>query len=211
VKTTKTKRLFPDFSLGKAAPRIKGSGNRGKGFMIIALLAFAVLPSLFAQTADPAGDATSENIPNSIRNNRYYLESLRYANLARLAMLEGDYDVVQGHSDEAIRLAELSDEYVRAFLQNRKPVLPAQYMVRTWGGERDCLWNIAGESWSYNDPYKWRLLYEANKEKLPDPKNPNWLEPGIVLDIPSISGETRRGVWTETGKYPTFEAAPGKS
>jgi nucleoid-associated protein YgaU len=159
------------------------------------------LPPLFAQTTDP----NTEDIPNAIRNNRYYLESLRYTNLARLAMSEGNYDAVEEHSAEAVRWAELSDAYVRAFLESRKPALPAQYTVETWEGERDCLWNIAGKPWSYNDPHKWRLLYEANKGKLPDPKNPNWLEPGIVLDIPSIKGETRRGMWSETKRYETFQ------
>jgi nucleoid-associated protein YgaU len=165
-------------------------------------LALALLTPLFAQTAAPAPDG--EDIPNAIRNNRYYLESLRYTNLARLAMLEGDYDAVEENSREAIKWAEDSDAYVRAFLENRKPALPAQYTVRTWKGERDCLWIIAGQAWVYNDPYKWRLLYNANKDKLPDPQNPNWLEPGIVLDIPSIKGETRRGIWAENKQYPSF-------
>ena len=30
--------------------------------------------------------------------------------------------------------------------------LPAQYTVRTWESVRDCLWNIAGRPWAYNDP-----------------------------------------------------------
>jgi hypothetical protein len=164
-------------------------------------LMIAVLLPLYAQTED----TSSEDIPDSIRNNRYFLESLRYTNLARLALGEGDYDAVQEHSAEAIKWAESSDAYVRAFLENRKPSLPAQYMVRTWRGERDCLWNIAGKSWAYNDPHKWRLLYEANKGKFPDPQNPHWLEPGILLDIPSIKGELRRGAWAETKQYPKFD------
>lgn len=59
-----------------------------------------------------------------------------------------------------------------------------QYIVRTWRVEKDCFWNIAGYSWVYNDPWQWRKLYEANKSKLPDPNNPDLIEPGMVLDIP---------------------------
>jgi nucleoid-associated protein YgaU len=169
--------------------------------IITLLLTLVIISPLFAQTAS----TEDEEIPDSIRNNRYFLESLRYTNLARLAMSEGDYAAVEENSSEAIKWAESSDAYVRAFLENRKPVLPAQYTVRTWNGERDCLWNIAGKPWSYNDPYKWRLIYNANKDKLPDPKNPNWLEPGIVLDLPAIKGEIRRGIWTENKQYPTFK------
>jgi hypothetical protein len=79
--------------------------------------------------------------------------------------------------------------------------LPAQYRVRTWLTERDCLWNIAGYPWVYNDPFQWRRLYEANRSKLPDLDNPNLVLPEIILDIPSIRGEIREGLWDENGFY----------
>jgi hypothetical protein len=166
------------------------------------VLVFTTLFPLFSQevTSIDTGD-----IPDTIRNNRYYLESLRHTNLARLAMSEGEYDAVREYSDEAVRWAIRSDDFVRAFLENRKPRLPAQYEIRTWKGEKDCLWNIAAKSWAYNDPFKWKTLYEANKNKLPDPKNPNWLEPGIVLDIPAVKGESRQGIWSEKKTYEKFQ------
>ena len=40
-----------------------------------------------------------------------------------------------------------------------------------------------------------RLLYEANKDRLPDQGNPDLLEPGIVLTIPPLAGEMREGTW----------------
>jgi nucleoid-associated protein YgaU len=83
-----------------------------------------------------------------------------------------------------------------------RPALPARYTVRPWAVSRDCFWNIAGRSWVYGDPYKWRLLYNANKSKLPDPNNPDLIEPGIVLDIPSIQGEGREGTWDADKTYP---------
>jgi hypothetical protein len=93
-----------------------------------------------------------------------------------------------------IALAAVQREDVR-------PVLPAQYIVRTWATERDCFWNIAGRSYVYGDPYQWRRLYNANRTKLPDPNNPDVIEPGTVLDIPSIQGETRQGMWSATLNY----------
>ena len=77
--------------------------------------------------------------------------------------------------------------------------LPAAYTVRPWAVSKDCFWNIAGFPWVYGDPHQWRLLYNANKSKLPNPNNPNVIEPGTVLDIPSIKGELRQGAW-ESGK-----------
>ena len=79
--------------------------------------------------------------------------------------------------------------------------LPAQYRIRTWRGERDCLWNIAKDKAIYDNPYLWRKLYETNKNKLPDPNNPDWVEPGIILTIPSLRGEKRDGMYDPAVTY----------
>jgi len=230
-----------------------------------------------------AGEETV--IPHGIANNEFFLESLRLTRLALETYDYGDYDASAGFAEEAIRFAEMSDEYVSTQLiaeakrllawadenniASRFPNnynegkdqyeaavvyhsdeewtdsiessirsieifsafagsqvvtrtastttttsssstasgLPRQYTVRTWRVERDCLWNIAGYSWVYGDPWKWRELYEANKSKLPDPNNPDLIEPGMVLDIPSLQGEGRQGMWSpntrETGERRT--------
>jgi len=79
--------------------------------------------------------------------------------------------------------------------------LPSQYRVRTWENEKDCLWTIAGYPWVYNDPWQWRRLYEANRSRLPDPNNPDLIEPGMILEIPSIRGEQRQGTWEPNRTY----------
>jgi hypothetical protein len=83
--------------------------------------------------------------------------------------------------------------------------LPAQYTVRPWALSKDCFWNIAGRPWAYGDPNKWRLLYNANKAKLPEPDNPDLIHPDTILEIPSIQGETRSGLWDASKTYPTFK------
>jgi len=203
------------------------------------------------------------DIPEGILNNEFYTESLRLSKLAHDTYEIGDYDASAGFALEAIRFAQLSDEFVsvqliaeakrlldwadkndiakkypidykegkfhyesgiefhsvedwnEAISESTKAIsifaaletgrkitvaattkgLPKQYTVRTWQRERDCLWNIAGYSWVYGDPTKWRLLYNANKTKMPDPNNPDLIEPGMVIDIPSIRGEAREGMW----------------
>jgi nucleoid-associated protein YgaU len=210
-----------------------------------------------------AASSDAEEIPQGIRNNQYYLESLRLSELAQDSYDYGDYDASTNYAEEAIRYAQLSDEYVAlqlkiketndaiaaakqridwasssgaakqypaeygeaegyynaslsfrsaeewdsaidsankviellAYIQGPGGALPAQYTVRTWESFRDCLWNIAGRSWAYGDPFKWKILYDANKSKLPQPDNADLIEPGMVLDIPSIKGETRQGMW----------------
>ncbi|MDR0623929.1 MAG: LysM peptidoglycan-binding domain-containing protein [Treponema sp.] len=228
-------------------------------------------PVVFLPSVSLAAAASSDAAPEisrDLRNNKYFLESTRLTNLAQQSFEYGDYDASANYAAEAIRYAQLSDEYVALQLKiketndaiaaakarldwaaangalRRYPneygeaqeyynisltarsqedwdgaidaanrvinalayvegsgaaPLPAQYTVRPWSVSRDCLWNIAGRSWAYGDPTKWRLIYNANRSKMPEPDNPDLIHPGMVLDIPSLSGEERQGMW-DSGK-----------
>jgi len=240
--------------------------NRKTGIILVILLVFGLQFAFAAAT-----DADAVEIPHNIRNNRYYLESIRLTKMAHNSFDEGDYDASNDYAMQAVRFAQLSDEFVelqlkiketndaiaaarqrlqwasdsgagslypaeyeeaqgyyRASLSARnaeewdiaieaannvvnvlayiqapegKGVLPAQYTVRTWQNTRDCLWNIAGASWAYGDPFQWKRLYDANRAKMPEPGNPDLIHPGMVLDIPSIKGEVRQGMWDPAVKY----------
>jgi hypothetical protein len=76
------------------------------------------------------------------------------------------------------------------------PSNPNKYRVRPWDIFGDCFWNIA--KWFYGDSWKWPALYEANKDKIPDPDNPDLIDVGTVIDIPSIGNEARDGMY-DTG------------
>jgi hypothetical protein len=239
----------------------------------------AVLPEpvVFLPSASLAAAASSDAvpvIPQDLRNNKYFLESTRLTNLAQQSFEYGDYDASANYAAEAIRYAQLSDEYVALQVKiketndaiaaaktrldwaaangalRRYPnefgeaqeyynislsarseedwdgaieaanrvinalayveesgaaLLPAQYVVRPWNVSRDCLWNIAGRPWAYGDPTKWRLIYNANRSKMPQPDNPDLIHPGMVLDIPSVNGEERQGMW-DAGK--TYSPLP---
>jgi len=224
--------------------------------LVISLLAVPV----FAQYAESTEEI---EIPNSIRNNDFYLESVRLTKLAQETFEFGDYDASAGFAEEAIRYAQLSDEFIadqligeagrrlswansnnipssfphdydqgriyfevsvaaqvdadwnEAIISATRSIeiftmleegggsayLPGQYTVRPWASFRDCLWNIAGYSWVYGDPEKWRVLYEANRSRMPEPNNPDLIEPGMILEIPSISGELRQGMWDPSQSY----------
>lgn len=75
--------------------------------------------------------------------------------------------------------------------------LPAAYLVRKIPGAEDCFWRIAGYDFIYDDPAGWRPIYEANRDKLPQPSNPDLILPGMVLTIPAREGESRSGVWVD--------------
>jgi len=130
------------------------------------------------------------------------ITTLEKRRTAAEAFDEGDYDLSAGFANEAAWLSKQSDVYVAITADGAIPspnVLPATYTVQSWSVSKDCFWNIAGQPWAYGNPHYWTALYNANKSKLPDPNNPDILEPGIVLDIPSIQGEIRQGAW-ESGK-----------
>ena len=233
-----------------------------------------------ATLAAAAGSDAGGSVPRSIRNNRYFVESVRLTNLAQESYESGDYDASRVYAEEAVRNARLSDEYVALQLKikevndaiaaakarldyaasigaaGRYPgeygeaqnaydaslsarsvqdwdgaiaaagrvinalayiqppdspgpppsvvestPLPAQYTVRAWAVSKDCLWNIAGRSWAYGDPAKWRLIYNANRSRMPQPDNPDLIHPGMVLDIPGIKGEARQGMWDAGRTY----------
>jgi nucleoid-associated protein YgaU len=82
--------------------------------------------------------------------------------------------------------------------------LPQYYTVRLVLPLRDCFWRIAGFPFVYNDPWKWRLLYNANKDMLERPSNPDLIEPGQRFIIPSASGEIRSGDYDPEQTYPTY-------
>jgi nucleoid-associated protein YgaU len=49
----------------------------------------------------------------------------------------------------------------------------------------------------YGDPWQWRRIYNANRDKMPQRDNPDLIHPGMILDIPSIRGEVRSGILQE--------------
>ncbi len=97
-------------------------------------------------------------------------------------------------------------EYARAVLSALADVkeitpLPQFYVVRPWADTRDCYWNISGRSYVYNNPLLWENLYQANKSKMPRPNDPNLIHPGMKMEIPSITGEYREGVYNPAKQY----------
>ncbi len=104
-------------------------------------------------------------------------------------------------SKQTIKLLEVLEPLPKTAAQPKPaaaaPALPAFYTVRLIESARDCLWRIAEYSFVYGDPWQWKVLYEANKDKMPRPEDPDLILPGMVLAIPSINGEVRSGTWTE--------------
>ena len=82
--------------------------------------------------------------------------------------------------------------------------LPKYYIVRPWATTKDCFWNISGRPYVYNNPWLWENLYQANKQALPKPEDPNLILPGMKMEIPSITGEYRDGVYSPDVEYTPY-------
>jgi nucleoid-associated protein YgaU len=131
----------------------------------------------------------------------------------RLGMLEGKVREMQRLSDDA--LADRQDEVkaleteLNGMRGERVSVYPEfydkiialgrdikglyrekkikGYTVGTWAENRDCLWNIAGRTEIYGDPFQWPKIWQANTDKI---KNPDVIQPGWVLSIPPAGPKT---------------------
>jgi nucleoid-associated protein YgaU len=66
---------------------------------------------------------------------------------------------------------------------------PRYYVVQPG----DTFNSIAADPRIYDSRNEWFTLYQANRNKLDNPDNPNLLVPGMVIEIPSITGEIRKG------------------
>jgi len=101
--------------------------------------------------------------------------------------------------------AAYSDQVLEALadVTERLP-WPKYYTVRLIPERRDCLWRIAEYPFIYNDPFKWRVLYDANKKTFENPNDPDLILPGQVLEIPSLQGEIRAGTYDPAKPYEAF-------
>ncbi|MEI0698006.1 hypothetical protein R4K92_03605 [Brachyspira intermedia] len=91
--------------------------------------------------------------------------------------------------------------------EGKVTVLPMYYTVVQRTPLTDALWRIAGYSFIYNDPIQWYRLYQANRNVLRDPNNPDLILPGQVLTIPSMNGEQRAGTYDPNMEYITYDEA----
>ncbi|MDR2897872.1 MAG: DUF4398 domain-containing protein [Spirochaetaceae bacterium] len=79
--------------------------------------------------------------------------------------------------------------------------LPKFYTVHLYSQTGDCYWNISGNPAVYNNPLIWRNLYDANRSRMKNPNNPDLILPGMVIEIPSLKGEYREGMYNPLTKY----------
>jgi nucleoid-associated protein YgaU len=160
---------------------------------------WAVYAAARAEAAQKARQTALDNRADETARDMFNDAEAKYSQ-AVAALDAGHYqDAAAGYTEAEDRFMRASQAAARE--RDAVAPLPAQYTVRFWENFKDCLWNIAGRPWAYGDPYQWQRLYNANRAKLSKPDNPDLIEPGTVLDIPSIRGEARQGMWDPDKTY----------
>lgn len=162
-----------------------------------------------AEAAAGAGhEDTAIKLANKARNqadlavNQYYLEHAKtmYAQASKISGLNASQQSVLAEADKAIRSAEGRKAYdLLTPLLTELGSANIEYQVV----RGDSLWSIAGKSDTYANPYKWPLIYKANRAKI---KDADLIYPGQDFSIsrnPSaaeaemaINHAKTRGAWS---------------
>ena len=132
------------------------------------------------------------NIKN--RDSALYASASQYFKDANTKFKDKDYENSLADSQKVLELLkDIAPAAAATTTTAKDGTLAAFYKVKLNTQKRDCLWRIAGFDYIYGDPFKWTVIYDANKDTFPQPNNPNLIKPGMILKIPSIKGETRSG------------------
>jgi hypothetical protein len=152
-------------------------------FLIVNEFMAYVLQQSLAANSDFFGG----NVLNAI-NSRIQVTSLPEI----LAAFQAEAVAFSTYVDQRWRLA--AGRLRRLTEVERTAVLPAHYIIQ-YG---DTLSGIAARQGVYWDSRLWQIIYDANRDQLP---NPDVIRPGLVLDIPAIQSENRAGDWEADHVY----------
>ena len=154
---------------------------------------------------------TIQEAEDALNNNDYTLanQKMQEANLAMNAIQERgplDGQVIPGDigGNETGQIIDAATGH-EVNTEGKVTVLPQYYIVVRRVPLTDALWRIAGYSYIYNNPIEWYRIYEANRNILRDPDNPDLILPGQRLIIPSLNGEERSGQYNPDLEYLTYD------
>lgn len=125
-----------------------------------------------------------------------YKLAVDYYKSAEKAFLDENLEQAESDIDEGLRYSEIAIEKAREFFENDKnnslgvkhkieltKMDGKYYVVRLIPKRRDSLWRIAEYDSVYGDPWKWKIIYRANKNII---KDPNLIHPNQKLVIPPL-------------------------
>lgn len=167
----------------------------------------AALSEAYIKAMMARGDA--ENAIKMAKNQIAWAEKIDAPNTYPMAYTSAKENLANAENSFASEDFVSAKDYANACiaaLDGIKQVtpLPEFYIVRPWAETKDCYWNISGRPYVYNNPLLWENLYQANKDGMPKPEDPNLIHPGMKMKIPSLTGEYRSGTYDPKKTYETY-------
>ena len=151
----------------------------------------------------------AENNIKLAKNQLAWAEKIDAQNIYPMAYTSAKENLENAETSFAGEDFENANAYAKASLAALDGIrevtpLPEFYIVRPWAETKDCYWNISGRPYVYNNPLLWENLYQANKQNMPKPEDPNLIHPGMKMKIPSLTGEYRNGTYDPKKSYSTY-------
>lgn len=108
-------------------------------------------------------------------------ESIKYSQ----ACLDKIAEIRRKEEEDRLRREEIDRQraLLPILIEKGKYLIKTNYQVRLIPERRDCLWRIAEYEFIFNNPWKWPVIYQANKEQI---KDPHMIFPGQLFDIPGL-------------------------
>jgi len=152
---------------------------------------------------------TADSSINLAKNQIKYAESIQADRNFPMAYTSAKENLEKAEkayeAEDYVKAAEYANACIAALDGIREITpLPAWYIVRPWAETKDCYWNISGRPYIYNNPLLWENLYQANKQNMPKPEDPNLIHPGMKMKVPSITGEYRDGTYDPKKEYEPY-------
>lgn len=167
----------------------------------------AALSKAYIEMMLARGEA--EETLNMARNKVAWAEKIDAEHTFPMAFTSAKENLANAENSYASEDYVKTLEYAKMVLTSLEGVreitpLPEFYIVRPWAETRDCYWNISGRPYIYNNPLLWENLYQANKDNMPRPGDPNLILPGMKMKVPSLTGEYRSGTYDPKKDYEPY-------
>ncbi|MFH1287253.1 MAG: LysM peptidoglycan-binding domain-containing protein [bacterium] len=147
-------------------------------FTVVLILVFTLMVNIkvFADTESQIlTDGVRIVLEEAVKNLQHETKKL----LDGYGRIQGEINQLKKEISEEEQSIALKTDEIKTIEEEIKKLKekPARYKVI----EGDCLWVIAKMEKIYGDPYKWKKIYWANRDKI---KDPDLIYPDQVFDIP---------------------------
>ncbi|MBU1078483.1 MAG: hypothetical protein KKH98_14390 [Spirochaetes bacterium] len=109
-------------------------------------------------------------------------DAVDYANNCLTKIEEAKKAEEEGKLTKPGETGPTGTDFTKSFQKGNYKIFTT-YKVRLIPERRDCLWRIAEYKSIYGNPWKWPIIYKANKNQI---KDPDLIYPGQRFDIPEL-------------------------